>query len=1055
MDDDTVIVRKNSPRFKLLLGGDKLGTLTHSILFHHEMSAPFRLNVSRLCVLLVALNLPLAAQQRSSLHITVDNGLSQNSAYCVVQDRDGFIWIGTADGLDRYDGSEIVAFVHSPSDPQSLRHNTVRALAVGGDGRLYVGTDEGLDRFDPVHHTFEHLTPYLTERLFRLSDGSLISAGGGQVYQFFPTTNSGRWFDSLHFNLPERAAVRAIAEDDRGGLWFGMTDGLERYDPATKQYERFDALLTSAGWTGEKDIRSLHMDREGILWIGSQAAGLWSLDPRTRTLRSFRETADGGLRLLQEPIIGICEDAAGDLWLGSGHSGLLHYTRSDGKVRSEERMLQEMRAAGIRTIVAVTMDRSGLLWTSTDGTGVYRADPHPERFRMVEGTEGKFIKSITEGNDGNIWIGTYEQGMMRYDPKQGTTRHYKISVVNDTALASTVYCLHRGPDGRTWIGTGEGLRSFDPRTGKTVPVLRRAGSDLPLLSPVYAIAEFRGLMWCGTSDGYALFDPVRNIFLSRVTTVERPDILIDNRVTTMITDREGRLWIGTRGGGAALLDTSGAVLRTYRKDDLEGNAVVTGIRPQPDGTTFLTTANGAFVIARDGRVQPICGEEGSISGYCYGVLRDRRGDLWISTNRGILRCSPGEGTTRRHRRYGSVDGLQSNEFNSNAFCRTADGHFYFGGIAGVSFFHPDSVADNPNVPPVVITGIRSEEEAAWRTPGMVMGKDSVIELLYDGPALLVKFAALEYTNSAKNRYAYRIEGFEPTVVPLGAQKQLRLAHLPPGTYRLEVTACNNDGVWNRTGASLRFRVVPPWWMTWQAKGSGIAMLIGVIVLFVRRWERKRQRKTIDRMRRQHELELERARISKDMHDEVGSSLTKIAMLSDLARRRSPEEQREHLERISVTARDVIDNVGQIIWALDPKHDTLDDLLAYIREYTAEHLELAGIDVRFDLPDTVPQCVLSSAFRRNMFLTVKEAVNNCAKYSRAASASLVITCTDREIAVAFSDDGAGFDATAVGRFGNGLLNMRKRVEDLHGSIHIESAPGAGTRIEFLLPITTFV
>ena len=901
------------------------------------MSVLFSSNFFRVLFLIAALCMPLTAQQRSSLHLTVDNGLSQNSAYSVVQDGDGFIWIGTADGLDRYDGSEIVAFVHSSADTTSLRHNTVRALAVGGDGRLYAGTDEGLDRFDPVHQTFEHLTPHLTERLVRISDGSLIAAGGGQVYQFFPNTNSGRWFDSLYFNRAERPAVRAIAEDDRGCLWFGMTDGLERYDPATKQYKLFDDQLTAAGWNGPIDIRSLHVDKYGVLWIGSQSSGLWSLDLRTATLRSYRETADGGLRLLQEPIIGICEDANGDLWLGSGHSGLMHFTRSDGKVRSEERMLQEMRSAGIRTIVSVTLDRSGLLWASTDGNGVYRADPHPERFRMVEGTNGEFIKSITEEIDGSIWIGMYETGVKRYDPKNGTIQRIPLSVVNDTALASTVYCVYRDRDGRQWIGTGEGMRLFDPRTGKTVPVLRRNGSDLPLLAPIYSVAEFRGMMWCGTSDGYVLFDPRRRMFTDLITTVQRPDILADNRVTTMITDRAGRLWIGTRGGGATLLDTSGSVVRTYRKDALEGNAVVTGIRPQPDGTTFLTTSNGAFIIGTDGSVQPICGEEGSISGYCYGVLRDRRGDLWISTNRGILRCSQGEGMERRHRRYGSVDGLQSNEFNSNAFCRTRDGHFYFGGIAGVSFFHPDSVADNPNVPPVVITGVRSEEESSWRTPGQVMGKDSVIELLYDGPALLVKFAALEYTNSAKNRFAYRIEGFEPSVVPLGAQRQLRLSHLPPGSYRLEVTACNNDGVWNTTGASLRFRVVPLWWMTWQAKGSGIAVLLGVIILFVRRWERNRQRKTIERMRRQHELELERARISKDMHDEVGSSLTKIAMLSDLARRRSPEEQRDHLERISVTARDVIDNVGQIIWALDPKHDTLDDLLAYIREIGRAHV----------------------------------------------------------------------------------------------------------------------
>jgi two-component sensor histidine kinase len=364
---------------------------------------------------------------------------------------------------------------------------------------------------------------------------------------------------------------------------------------------------------------------------------------------------------------------------------------------------------------------------------------------------------------------------------------------------------------------------------------------------------------------------------------------------------------------------------------------------------------------------------------------------------------------------------------------------FFQGLKGYNYFFPDSIKENKNIPSVVITSFRIFDNEASLDKSI--SKTDEIKLSYKENFFSFEFAALDYTNPKRNQYKYKLEGVDKEWRNSKNIRTANYTNIDPGEYVFRVIGSNNDGVWNEEGASVRIIITPPWWATWWFRTIAIFAIAGIFGGSVRYV-------TIQRYKRRLALEKERTRISKDMHDEVGSSLSKISILSELAKQKADDPKlKSDVEKISQSASEVVDNISEIIWAINPKNDSLDNLLAYIREYAAETLELKSIEYKIELPENIPAYNLSAETRRNIFLVIKEALNNIIKYANATLVNITVKLMESRLEISIKDNGNGFDVNNTRKFGNGLINMRKRIEDIGGEFKLDSEPGKGTEIRF--------
>jgi signal transduction histidine kinase len=377
---------------------------------------------------------------------------------------------------------------------------------------------------------------------------------------------------------------------------------------------------------------------------------------------------------------------------------------------------------------------------------------------------------------------------------------------------------------------------------------------------------------------------------------------------------------------------------------------------------------------------------------------------------------------------------------------------FFGGTNGFVRFYPDSIKDNSYVPPIVITAFKKFDKPVQLDT--TISEKKVLELSYKDNAFSFEFVALNYTSPEKNQYAYKLDGFDRDWVYCGTRRYASYTNLDGGTYVFRVKGSNNDSLWNKAGTSIAVIITPPIWETWWFTTIFLVTIAASIGSTIRYIETRKLRLRLRDVEQEHALERERLRISRDMHDEVGAKLTKISIMSELAMKGRPKADggTTELLNISQTAREVIDNISAILWAINPRNDKLDNLTGYIREFASEYFEITPITCRFNFPEQMFSHPLSAEVRRNIFLTMKEAINNVVKHSGATSVELNCIVSDHVVEFSIQDDGKGFSIEDVSLQGNGLLNMRKRIEDINGNFQIESQPGSGTRIRLTVPLT---
>jgi ligand-binding sensor domain-containing protein/serine phosphatase RsbU (regulator of sigma subunit) len=803
-------------------------------------------------------------------HLSTEEGLPQSHVTAIVQDRVGFMWFGTQEGLARYDGTGFTVYQHRMDGPSPLPSSYVTALAVDDKGILWIGTDSGLAAYDV--NTDEFSTPTGTApaaagkekdeaaaeeavksvTALHAAGGHLwVGYAGGRIERVDIATRSVSRFGA---DAGIAQSIRSFALAKDGSLWVGTEgDGLVRLAPDGKVTASHGAG-GKAGSLGAETITALLLTQKGTLWVGTEEAGVARME-QEGTFRHLASGSESG-QLTDSRITSLFEDRRGNLWVGT-QNGLNRIAGEGGQIERFEVDVRHQAGLSFPWITSIFQDRTGVLWIGTFAGGLDKFDELATHFAFLY--TGRGPASFLEDPKGFLWIGTYPGGLIKINRRTGAAQVYvKVKTASDDEIDLAphwVTKLHQDPKGTIWMGVmGLGLVGFDPDSER-VRVYGDKADELGAAGVWDIEAGAKGVLWLATwGNGLVKFDPRSGAFTNFVETDGVPTRLL----YSLHTDRRDPaiLWLGTAKEGLVRFDTSREAAQVFRHvptrpDSLSNNDVLS-IEQTSDGALWIGTYGGGLNrFDGTGRFERFAQNVGMTNGTIYGVLADERGTLWLSTNGGGLIAF--DSAARTAVALDAGDGVLS-EYAQAAAYRTPDGRFYFGGPSGALTFQPQEIKLDTEPPPVIITNfqIYNDEPRLGRPIWFLPD----IELDHDETLLTFRFAALSYASPNKIRYQYRLLGLSDRWIDLRAPV-VTVSVPTSGDFRLEVRAASRHGTWSKAGPALAMTVAPPPWRTWWAYtlyGLAAALAIfGFVRLQTRRVERARQASRLVAVERDLEL----------------------------------------------------------------------------------------------------------------------------------------------------------------------------------------------------------
>ncbi len=650
--------------------------------------------------------------------------------------------------------------------------------------------------------------------------------------------------------------------------------------------------------------------------------------------------------------------------------------------------------------------------------------------------------TVCQDPGGTVWIGTTGGGLSGWKDNQLT--HY---VVGSTASSNFVFSVFPQKEGGLWLSAGDGEDLFQFHDGQ----MQRAPWELHGAKSL--LADRAGRLWAGTKSTLAWYSTTgRRSFGTN-------DGLGVSAVRALAEAPDGVVWAGADDGTLYRCETNR--LRAYRPADFFGSHPILSLMADPDGTIWAGTFRGGLLRFKNGEFTRFWTKQGLSADVISQILDDEQGRIWLGTHQGICcvarsaleNCASGRADTVDVVTY--VDGLPSLECSDEyqpSCWHGSDDRLWFTTVKGAVAVDPRKISSRSLPPPVVIEELRVDDEA----------------VPLDGKKIFVppghqqfefRFTALSFAAPDRARFRYKMDGLDKDWENADTRRTAHYTHLPPNDYRFRIIACNSDGVWNTNGATLEFKVLPHFYETGWFMVFASVLVLGCVAAIVRTVATRKYRRELARLAQQHAIERDRARIAKDIHDDIGAGLTQITLLSELASR-EPKQTTTQLDRISDAARNLTRRMDEIVWAVDPQHDTLTGLVDYISAFAEDFLRTAGIRCRMDLPNTLPQMPVEAEFRYNLFLALKEALNNVIKHSHATEVWLRLRSDSNSFTLTVEDNGCGFSSTngetrtaTSDRLssGSGLPNLKERLATIGGRCVIQSSPGHGTAVE--MTVTT--
>ncbi len=963
--------------------------------------------------------------------------LPQSSVLAMVQTRDGYLWLGTLNGLVRFDGLHFTVFDES----NTPKLESVRIVRLFEDSRsnLWVGTETAgaaLIQNGRVH-------PLNIGRGSRA--GHLVSIcedSTGAVWLLTEDAQLARYANENVdvWNLGRGRGRSVIAEKD-GMIWIGTDDQIFGVDAAAV---RSKAPLPITKGPPVRQVDLLLASGSGGYW--RLADGLICKCSGTNVVRAFARYP--WTQTQRDVVKAACEDTDGNLIVGTGGPS------GDGVFWFDD----QGRASRISTkdhlsnnsVLSLDADADGNLWVGLDGGGLNRVKR--QVFALLDETYGAVAQSLCPDKQGGLWISAKFQDFSYW--KDGVWTNFIAFFGSLRQFNPTAILVDR--EQRVWAATrpalGPPLFRLEGGVFRPAPGIPNAGIGISGLYEDHA-----GALWMATAGGLGQWNGTQwRLFTTN-------DGLSANIVHAIAEDHAGTLWIGTEGGG--LNRFQDGHFTSFRRKTGFPSDNISAIYADAADVLWIGTLGNGLIRFSNGTWTHYTTQNGLIGNSLDYLIEDDDGYLWIGSNAGLMRArkkdlddfAAAPTNFISCRAYDKRDGLPATEctFGSQpAACRTPDGSFWFPTVAGVVSVNPGQIHRNTNPPPVVIESVLVAGQESntngphAAAPGSVIvppGKDD----------LEIQYTSLNLGGADRARFHYRLLGHETKWHEAGAQRFARYPTLPPGQYEFQVQACNEDGVWNETGASLSVTVLPYFWQTGWFRATEVAAILAIVIATVYFIATEKLQRQLAGLRQQQALEKERARIARDIHDQVGASLTQLALLGEMveADKESPEEAEAHAKQISQTARETTRALDEIVWTVNPSNDSLDGLVNYICKHAQDYLSVAGLRYRLDVPAQLPAAAISPETRHNVFLASKEAVTNIVKHARASEAWIHLRLEPRGFTLEIEDNGRGpsglKEKAAESR--NGMRNMRKRMEDVGGEFSIGPGPHGGTLVRLTVPL----
>jgi two-component system, sensor histidine kinase ChiS len=792
--------------------------------------------------------------------LSLEQGLSHSTVLCALQDSEGFMWFGTYDGLNKYDGYTFTPYKPNPEDPKSLSHNVVLSLYEDRHGVLWVGTEGGgLNKFDRATEQFVHYrhdpndpTSLGNDKIWAIyedREGVLwVGTEGGGLNKFDRTTEQFTRYrhDPADPTSLADDSLYTIYEDRAGVLWLGtFAGGLNAFDREKQRFTRYQYDPADPTSLSYNRVRALYEDQDGVLWVGTDGGGLNQFNRDTETFVRYQHDPEDPDSLSSNHVTDLYEDDDGILWIGTG-GGLNKFDRQAGRFIRYQHDPADPHSLGNNIVYDLHEDRTGVVWVVTRGGGVnkfvrkytkfihYQHDPN-DPASLSDNTVWTFLQDAA----GALWIGT-AGGLNKFDPRTEQFTRYQHDPDDPHSLShNTVRALCEDRRGVLWIGTERGgLNQFDRATGRFTSYWPDPDNPRSLSNIARAVHEDQdGELWIGTWAGIFHFDRATEQFTHYHGDPDDPRFLNRNNIFSIYEDHAGIFWLATWNGGLGRFDRATETFTYYQNDPHDPQSLsqdnVFDIYEDSRGVLWIGTGGGLNRFDRDRQTFTYYREQDGLpNDIIYGILEDHDGHLWLSTNKGLSKFDP---QTEQFTNYDAQDGLQSNQFNVGAAYAMPDGALLFGGINGFNLFTPAAITPNPHAPPVVITDFQLFNESVSFGPDAPLAQPITetdhITLPYKDDVFSFGFAALDYAAPAKNQYAYMMEGFDKTWNKTSAAKRYATyTNLPAGDYAFRVKASNNDGVWNENGAAVQLTITPPFWETWWFRLAVAVTIIGGVAL---------------------------------------------------------------------------------------------------------------------------------------------------------------------------------------------------------------------------------
>ena len=803
--------------------------------------------------------LPVFAQQRNLKfdHLDINAGLSENNVLCVLQDSRGFMWMGTRDGLNKYDGYKFTLYRNNSNDSNSISNNFITALTEDSKGNIWVGTNGGLNCYNREKDIFSH---------YKHDSGNSIS---GDLISCITEDHEGNlWIGTTKTGLdvlntktkvfthqsPADDKISAVYEDAARNIWIGSYGGgLLLYNRQQHSFTKFTYNAANPYSISNNKVFRIFGDSKNRLWIGTDGGGLNLFDYSTKNFRRYQHNPRNSNSLPADAVYSIGEDDKGDLWIGTENGGLSIFSPSTGAFNNYLHDDMDNYSLSNNSLYTTYKDRKGNMWIGTFSGGVdvhnrdYNKFTHYKHNSNPGSLSNNYVLCIMEDSKKRIWIGTDGGGLNLFDPRTKKFTQFRHRQGDKNSLCGD-YILNVCEDskGDIWVGTwGDGLTVFNPDKN-SYRHYRNNPADSSTLNSNNAWCIFEDHdknIWVGTHGaGLDRYNPSTRSFVHHVTKTGDPASISSNIIHKIIADADNNLWIATDEGGLNYFDRKTnrftSFVHSDKKNSISNNSLL-GVEADSRGNLWISTMSGLnYMDTRTKQFTVYSTANGLPNNAIFGVLEDGKGNLWISSNKGICKFNP---QTKQVKNYDIADGLQSNEFKDHAYLRSSSGVFYFGGINGFNAFIPDSVKENNFDPPLVITGFQvfnknlpiekdSTHPAALKK---AITETSAIQLPYSSSVISFEFASLNYTSTDKKKYAYMLQGFDKEWNEIGTERKATYTRLEPGEYKFIVRGLDNTGAWSAQTAQLKLTIVPPFWLTWWFKLTMALLAAGALVIIFR------------------------------------------------------------------------------------------------------------------------------------------------------------------------------------------------------------------------------